>query len=136
MKIVYVWWWKWLHFHLTDSKPPRKDVISAYKYCEFLVLPSRWELSPLTPLEGFAFRKPVISTNSHGIPYTVKDGVNGILVNLEDPIGLSKAILELLSNDKKCNELGDAGYNLVHDSCNSKTMVEKTLEIYQTLVNS
>ena len=118
------------------KNPPRDYVLSAYRESKFLVLPSRWELSPLTPLEGFAFRKPVISTNSHGIPYTVKDGVNGILVNLEDPIGLSKAILELLSNDKKCNELGDAGYNLVHDSCNSKTMVEKTLEIYQTLVNS
>jgi len=118
------------------KNPPRDYVLSAYQESKFLVLPSRWELSPLTPLEGFAFRKPVISTNSHGIPYTVKDGVNGILINLEDSKGLSKAILELLSNDKKCNELGDAGYNLVHDSCNSKMMVEKTLKIYQKLVNS
>ena len=118
------------------KNPPRDYVLSAYQESKFLVLPSRWELSPLTPLEGFAFKKPVISTNSHGIPYTVKDGVNGILVNSEDSKGLSKAIIELLSNDKKCNELGDAGYNLVHDSCNSKTTVEKTLEIYQKLVNS
>jgi len=118
------------------KNPPRDYVLSAYQESKFLVLPSRWELSPLTPLEGFAFKKPVISTNTHGIPYTVKDGVNGILINLEDSVGLSKAILELLSDDKKCNELGNAGYDLVHESCNSKTMVEKTLEIYQKLVNS
>jgi len=118
------------------KNPPRDYVLSAYNESKFLVLPSRWELSPLTPLEGFAFKKPVISTNSHGIPNTIKDGVNGILVNLEDFEELSKAIIELLSNEKKCNEFGDAGYRLVHDSRNSKTMVEKTLEIYEKLVNS
>ena len=39
------------------KKPTREDVFMAYKLCMFLVLPSRWELSPLTPLEGFAFKK-------------------------------------------------------------------------------
>ena len=34
------------------EKPPRQDVISAYHQCEFLVLPSKWELSPLNTLEG------------------------------------------------------------------------------------
>ncbi|SVD08088.1 uncharacterized protein METZ01_LOCUS360942, partial [marine metagenome] len=29
------------------KNPPREDVIAAYKESEFLVLPSRWELSPL-----------------------------------------------------------------------------------------
>ena len=55
------------------KNPPREDVIAAYKESEFLVLPSRWELSPLTPLEGFAFKKPTISTKAHGIPYTLHD---------------------------------------------------------------
>ena len=44
-------------------------------------IPSRWELSPLTPLEGFAFKKPVISTRSHGIPFTIQHDKNGILVD-------------------------------------------------------
>ena len=45
------------------KNPPRDDVIAAYGQSEFLVLPSHWELSPLVPLESFAFKKPVISTN-------------------------------------------------------------------------
>ena len=65
---------------LVIKNPPREDVISAYGESEFLVLPSQWELSPLVPLESFAFKKPVISTNSHGIPFTVQDNKNGILV--------------------------------------------------------
>ena len=42
--------------------PSREDVIAAYSESEFLVLPSRWELSPLTPLEGFAIQK---TSNKH-----------------------------------------------------------------------
>ena len=67
------------------KNPSRDDVITAYKKSKFLVLPSRWELSPLTPLEGFAFKKPVISTNVHGIPYTISNGKYGILVEPDDP---------------------------------------------------
>ena len=40
---------------LVIKNPPREDVIQAYRECKFLILPSRWELSPLTPLEGFCF---------------------------------------------------------------------------------
>ena len=64
--------WKKEKIHLITN-PSREDVIAAYSESEFLVLPSRWELSPLTPLEGFAFKKPVISTNVHGIPSTITD---------------------------------------------------------------
>lgn len=117
------------------KNPSREDVLSAYKYCQFLVLPSKWELSPLTPLEGFAFKKPVISTTAHGIPYTVKDKENGLLIEPGDEISLSKSIIELLSNPERCIQLGSSGYALVNDVCNSKIMAEETLKIYHSLVN-
>ena len=82
--------------------PSREDVIAAYSESEFLVLPSRWELSPLTPLEGFAFKKPVISTNVHGIPSTITDRKNGILVKNEDFHELAEAIMELINDKQKC----------------------------------
>ena len=115
------------------KNPPREDVISAYNDCEFLVLPSRWELSPLTPLEGFAFKKPVISTTAHGIPYTISNNVNSILVSPENPKELSLAILELIDNKNKKTELGNAGFQLVNEECNSNKMVETILKIYNNL---
>jgi len=118
------------------KNPPREYVMSAYKESQFLVLPSRWELSPLTPLEGFVFKKTVISTNTHGIPYTIKDKENCILVDLEDSVAFSQAILELLVNEKKCSEYGENGYNLVNDLCNSKIMVGEILQIYNKIINS
>ena len=115
--------------------PSREDVIAAYSESEFLVLPSRWELSPLTPLEGFAFKKPVISTNVHGIPSTITDKKNGILVKNEDYHELADAIMELINDKQKCLEYGLSGYNLVKTECNSKSMAEKTLRMYNQIIN-
>ncbi len=116
------------------KRPPREDVTAAYSACQFLALPSRWELSPLTPLEGFAFKKPTISTTAHGIPHTIKDGENAILVEPENHIQLAEAILKLLKDKKKRDEYGNAGYNLVQQVCNSKSMAENTLKIYKQVL--
>ena len=113
------------------KNPPREDVIAAYKESEFLVLPSRWELSPLTPLEGFAFKKPTISTKAHGIPYTLHDRKDSILVETENYKELSDMIIDLLNDKKKCERLGMEGYEFVHKECNSKRMAQQILNIYE-----
>ena len=115
------------------KNPPREDVIAAYKESEFLVLPSRWELSPLTPLEGFAFKKPTISTKAHGIPYTLHDRKDSILVETENYKELSDMIIELLNDKKKCAQLGMEGYLFVHKECNSKKMAQQVLNIYEKI---
>ena len=118
------------------KNPPRDDVIAAYGQSEFLVLPSHWELSPLVPLESFAFKKPVISTKSHGIPYTVQDNVNGLLVEPDNPNELSKAIIELLENKIMREKLGLAGYEFVHKECNCVSMAQNSLALYQEIIKN
>ena len=116
------------------KNPPREDVISAYSESEFLVLPSRWELSPLTPLEGFAFKKPTISTKAHGIPYTLHDRKDSILVESGNFKELSDVIVELLNDKIKCERLGMEGYEYVHKECNSRKMAKQILNIYEKMV--
>ena len=118
------------------KNPTRDDVISAYGQSEFLVLPSYWELSPLVPLESFAFKKPVISTKAHGIPYTVQDKVNGLLVEPDNPNDLSKAIIELLENKVMREKLGLAGYEFVHKECNCVSMAQNSLALYQEIIKN
>ena len=116
------------------NNPPREDVLSAYNESKFLVLPSRWELSPLTPLEGFAFKKPTISTKAHGIPYTLHDKKDSILIEPENFEELSHVIIELLNDETKCERLGIQGYEFVHNECNSKEMARKILKVYEKIV--
>ncbi len=118
------------------KNPPRDDVISAYGESEFLILPSRWELSPLVPLESFAFKRPVISTNSHGIPFTVQNNKNGLLVKPEDPKELSDAILKLLDDSNLREKLGLEGYTFVQTECNCVSMAENHFKLYQSLVKN
>ena len=115
------------------KNPPRDDVIAAYGQSEFLVLPSHWELSPLVPLESFAFKKPVISTKAHGIPYTVQDKVNGLLVEPDNPNDLSKAMIYLLENKDLREKLGLSGYEFVHKECNCVSMAQNSLALYQEI---
>ena len=119
---------------LIITNPTREDVIQAYRESKFLVLPSRWELSPLTHLEAFAFRKAVISTDVHGIPYTMKHNEHGLLIK-PDAKFLGEAIIELLNNEKMCDNFGQAGFDLVMNTCNSTKMAENTLKLYKELVN-
>ena len=121
---------------LVIKNPPREDVISAYGKSEFLVMPSQWELSPLVPLESFAFSRPVISTNSHGIPFTVQNNKNGILVEPENPTELSNVIIKLLDNSTQRDSLGSAGYDFVQKECNCISMAKNHLELYQNVLDN
>jgi len=118
------------------KNPPREDVVSAYGESEFLILPSQWELSPLVPLESFAFKKPVISTRSHGIPFTIQHDKNGILVEPENPIELADAIKKLLLNEDLRNRLGTSGYNFVHEECNCVSMAKNSLKLYEQVLEN
>ena len=116
------------------KNPPREDVIQAYRESKFLVYPSRWELSPLTPLEAFAFKKTIISTTAHGIPHTIQHDQNCILVEPDNPNLLSESILELMNDEKKCERLGISGNQMVIETCNSEKMVKNTLTTYEQLI--
>ena len=118
------------------KNPPREDVISAYGESEFLILPSQWELSPLVPLESFAFKKPVISTRSHGIPFTVQDDKNGILVEPENSLQLADAIKKLFLDEDLRNRLGSCGYDFVHQECNCVSMAKNSLNLYEKVLKN
>ena len=118
------------------KNPPREDVIAAYGESEFLILPSLWELSPLVPLESFAFKRPVISTNAHGIPFTVQDNKNGILVESENAEQLAMAIVKLLNNSNLRENLGMEGYNFVKYECNCVSMAKNVLIVYENILDN
>lgn len=120
---------------LVIIKPDREEVISAYHACEFLVLPSRWEMSPLTPLEGFACKKTIIGSRIHGIPYVIKDNENGLLFKNENFEDLKEKMRELLLNPEKCEKLGNEGYKMIEKSSNNKVMGEKMFKMYNSVLN-
>jgi glycosyltransferase involved in cell wall biosynthesis len=73
---------------------------------DLIAIPSRWlETGPLVALEAFAAGVPVLGADLGGIAESVRNGVDGILVQPDDVNAWSAAILKLACNHALVNEL-------------------------------
>jgi len=70
----------------------------VYDECDIMINPSKVDNFPGSILEAFACGLPVVSTRVGGIPFMVKEGENGILVDPDDPMGLANGVIKLLEN--------------------------------------
>lgn len=89
-----------------------KEKMRVLSGADMLVLPSLSDIVEVYPMvisEAWSQETPVIGTKIGGIPYRIKDGKNGILVEPNDPKGLSNAIFELLENEKIGEKMGREG---------------------------
>jgi glycosyltransferase involved in cell wall biosynthesis len=70
-----------------------------YKSATLFVLPTRGECLGVVVLEALCCGLPVVATSVGGIPDMIDDGVNGILVQPDDPTELANAISSILDNE-------------------------------------
>lgn len=83
---------------LTGSLP--SDQVGAYlRDADIFVLPSRDEVLPLSVIEAMSLGKAVICTRVGGVEEIIDDGVDGLLVNSQDPSALAASLLELTNID-------------------------------------
>lgn len=121
---------EFLHFK------PKGDLNYFYNLCDVFVLPSitdsigRQEGLGLVLLEAMNCKKPVVGTNSGGIPDVVKDGETGLLVPEKDPEALANAIEKLLRDKKLATKLAENGYNYVLDNFSISKIANKVMQIY------
>ena len=78
--------------------------------------------------------KTTISTTAHGIPHTINNNQDCILVEPANPNLLSESILELINDEKKCERLGISSHQTVLETCNSENMVKNVLTMYDQLI--
>ncbi len=76
---------------------------------DVVVLPSRDETMPIVILEATGLGKAVISTDVGGIREWLRDGMNGLLVDTEDPAALSQAVAKCANNPEFVGQLQSAG---------------------------
>jgi len=114
---------------------PDKDLRLLLFISDIFVLPSLSETLPLVVLEAMAAGKPIVATSVGGIPYLVRNGVNGILVPPRNHLALSSALKELSVNPERMAKMGEANRLLVMRRYTWRNIANKTISLYERLIN-
>ena len=109
----------------------RPDVLSLHKAFDVFVMSSITEGLGTSLLDAMAAGKPIVATNTGGIPEVVVDGSTGFLVQPRDHQAMATAIVRLLKEGGLRQQMGNAGAARVHDKFSAERMVEKTVEVYK-----
>ena len=110
------------------------DVPALLAGCSFTVLPSLSEGMPNAVLESLAHGRAVVASAVGGVP-EILDGGGGVLVPPGDPGALASAMCALLADPVLAARLGAQGRVLVRDVFGVDRMVERSLRLYQGLLD-
>jgi glycosyltransferase involved in cell wall biosynthesis len=119
---------------VSDGKLTGNALIKAYKEAWAFVLPSKSEGMPLTILEAWAAKLPVVATKVGDNPLLIQDDINGYLVDVDDAKALANKISLLITYPKKANKMGLTGYKLVRSTYTWGQVAKQTFKIYKNLV--
>ena len=109
----------------------RPDALKLLSGFDFFVFPSLWEGFGLVLLEAMALRKAVVASRVSAIPESVADGETGLLAPPQDADALAEAMLALLRDPARCQQMGEAGYQRLQTHFSTSKMVNATAQLYR-----
>lgn len=109
-------------------------LVAAYQRARVVVLPSLTaaESFGMTLVEAMACGRPVVGSRVGGIPYVVRDGVDGLLVPPGDAGALSAALTDLLRDEQRADALGAAGRMAAEERWDWSHSTAATLALLRT----
>jgi len=110
-----------------------KKLISEYKSANMFILPSLSEGQPITLLEAYAAKLPVIATDVGDNRKLIVDGQNGWLIKPKNSKMIALAVLKALKS-RSLNKMGDKNYQLVKKDYSWPKVAKETFEIYKKII--
>ena len=80
------------------GKVSESKLEELYRSSSICINPSTWDNVPLTILEALSWGKPVVASDTGGIPEMIKSNYNGMLVQSKDTNAISEAVITILNN--------------------------------------
>jgi len=100
---------------------------------DLLVMTSRWEGLPLTPLEAMHLQVPVVSTAVGGLTEIIEHRRTGMLSTHESAQELAGSIQELEENPELRRTIVQSAAHLVATDFSEESMFRKTEAAYQAI---
>ena len=89
------------------------------------------EGSPMGIEEAMAAGVPVITSNRCGMPYMVRDGVSGYLIDPHDARDIAGRIIELLGAPELRAAMGEKSREIAHDRFHPSLVARRTRNVYR-----
>jgi glycosyltransferase involved in cell wall biosynthesis len=105
---------------------------NEYRECAIVAQPSRWEGCSYALLEAMACGKAVVASHRGGNAEVV--GEAGVLLPVHSAQIWAQTLIGLLQDPEKSDELGAAARERIASHFRLETMVEKTMQVYQRVL--
>jgi len=112
----------------------RNDVADFYRIADLFVMSSVQEGLGTAVLDALALAKPVVATDTGGLPEIIQDGKTGRLVAPADPAALAEGIVEMLTRTEAAKAMAEAGRALVQNFFSTDAMVENNIKVYEKVL--
>lgn len=120
-----------VHFEGFLDEEELKDALCA---CNVFVLPSLWEVLPVSILEAMACGKPIVASDVGGNGELVRRGHNGFLVPKKNSRRLAEKIVRVLSDEQLAGRMGRNSRERVVSEFNWELIASQTISAYQKLL--
>lgn len=111
------------------------EMVRLYAVAEICLYPSTTgEPFGLTMLESLASGKPMIVTNSGGMPEIIQDGINGYIVPVKDYEAIATKVVTLLDDEALRARIGATGRKFAELRFTKKIMADNTIKIYRQVL--
>ena len=92
----------------------------------------------IVQIEAMSCGKPVVATkiDGSGVAWVNQDGVSGINVETENAEAMAKAIVNILSDEKRYRKFSLAAKERFETLFRKEQMIEKCVELYNNVITS
>lgn len=108
----------------------REQVARELEAASVFALVSLEENAPVGIEEAMAAGVPVVTSNRCGMPYMVRDGESGFLVDPEDPGDIAWRLGQLLADDAMRVAMAEASRRIAHERFHPEAVARRTREVY------
>lgn len=115
----------------------RTDSEGIYKLYDIFVLPSiNPDPLPTVVLEAMATGKPIVGYKHGGVCEMVKEGYNGLLAEVRNPVDLANKISQLIENEKMREQMSKNSRKRLLECFSIEAYVQNYSEMYDELVRN
>jgi len=114
---------------------PHHDLAKFYAMCDVLAVPSTYENLGLAPLEAMSSGRPIVASDTGGLPEIVENMKTGILVPPGDPRALSEALLKVIGDEVLAAKLGTTGRSEVMAKFTLDACADATIAVYESVLH-